>query len=99
MSLLLATLPVEGFGFTVEKNDTCSTCRCCVQPNSNPAPARNVPTTASKTISVEGEARIEPQPFSCPSLPTLDFSSALSLDAHMRVSSVPLFQRHCLLLI
>lgn len=99
MSLLLAVLPVEGLSFSVQNEDLCSTCRCCVQTNTNPAPVRNAPATASKTVRVDREARVAPQPFSPPRLREREISIAPLGGARIRTSSVALFERHCSLLI
>lgn len=101
MSLLLATLPVEGFSISVEGDDTCSSCRCCVQtnPNPNPAPVRNAPETASKTVRVEREARTEPEPFMPPALRASESILPDFECAQLRVPSVALFERHCSYLI
>ena len=99
MSLLLALLPVEGLSFSVQDEDLCSSCRCCVQTNTNPAPVRNAPAAASKTIRVDREARVEPQPLSLPCLPERETSLVPSESAHLHVSSMALFKRHCSLLI
>lgn len=99
MSLLLAMLPVEGLGFAVQEQDTCSSCRCCVQTNTNPAPVRNAPPTASKTIRVERAARTEPEPFVVPPARIFENLLAQSDDAELRVPSVALFERHCAFLI
>ena len=99
MSLLLAFLPVEGLSFSVQDPDTCSTCRCCVQTNTNPAPTRNAPAAASKTVRIDREARLESQPFSPPAARSLD-APVVAFDAPLlRTASVPLFERHCSLLI
>ena len=99
MAVLLAALPVEGFSLVVEQADTCSTCRCCVQTNTNPAPVRNAQTTAAKTIRVDREARtdvghIAVSPLQAADVATLNFLSAL-----VRAPSVTLFVRHCSFLI
>lgn len=99
MSFLLAFLPVEGLSFSDQDEDLCTSCRCCVQTNTNPAPVRNAPATASKTVRVDREALVEPQPFSPPRLPEREISITLLEDAQIRVSSVALFERHCSLLI
>jgi hypothetical protein len=99
MSLLLAFLPVEGLSFSVQDEDVCSSCRCCVQTNTNPAPVRNAPATASKSVRVDREARTEPQPFIPPALAERDIYNLHFESAPMRVPSVALFERHCSLLI
>lgn len=99
LSLLLAFLPVEGLSFSGQDEDLCSSCRCCVQTNTNPAPVRNAPAPASKTVPVDREARTEPQPFTPPTLPEWDIYNLHVESAQMRVPSVALFERHCSLLI
>ena len=99
MSLLLAFLPVEGLSFSVQDEALCTSCRCCVQTNTNSAPVRNAPATASKTVRVDREARVEPQPFSPPRLPEREISIARQEPGSIHLSSVALFERHCSLLI
>src|SRR5688500_1381978 len=99
MSLLLAFLPVEGLSFSVQDPDACATCRCCVQTNTNPAPTRNAPATASKTIRADREERLKSQPFSPTVARPLQTFTIASDPALLRNVSVPLFERHCSLLI
>lgn len=99
MSLLLAILPVEGLSFSIEAEDNCASCRCCVQPNTNPAPVRNAPAGSTQTVRVDRAARIEPEPIRLPTLPKIEILSASADCALLRVPSVPLFERHCSLLI
>ncbi len=99
MAFLLASLPVEGFRLVVEQADTCSTCRCCVQTNTNPAPVRNAPTTAAKTVRVDREARTDADSVAVPALPSEEIVVPNSLSALMRAPSVTLFVRHCSFLI
>ena len=99
MAVLLATLPVEGFSLVIEQADTCSTCRCCVQTNTNPAPVRNAPTTAAKTVRVDREARTELGRVVVPVLHSQEIVVSNSQSALMRAPSVTLFVRHCSFLI
>jgi hypothetical protein len=99
MAVLLAALPVEGFSLMVEQADTCSTCRCCVQTNTNPAPVRNAPTTTAKTVRVDREARSEADPVAVPALPSQEIVVPNSQSALVRAPSVTLFVRHCSFLI
>ena len=98
MAVLLASLPVEGFSLVVEQADTCSTCRCCVQTNTNPAPVRNAPTTPAKTVRVDREARTELDRVTVPVLHSQEIVSN-SQSALVRAPSVTLFVRHCSFLI
>jgi len=98
MAVLLASLPVEGFSLVVEQADTCSTCRCCVQTNTNPAPVRNAPTTAAKTVRVDREAQTGSDRLAVPVLQSQEIVSN-SQSALMRAPSVTLFVRHCSFLI
>ena len=98
MAVLLASLPVEGFSLVVEQADTCSTCRCCVQTNTNPAPVRNAPTTAAKTVRVDREARTEVDSVTDPVLHSQEIVSN-SQSALMRAPSVTLLVRNCSFLI
>ena len=99
MSLLLAVLPAEGLSFSVEAEGKCTTCRCCVQPNTNPAPVRNAPTGSTQTVRVERAARTGPEPIRLPDVPEVAIFSARAESAQLRVPSVALFERHCSLLI
>jgi hypothetical protein len=98
MSLLLVVLPAEGASISVSDADTCSSCRCCVQTNTNPAPTRNTPAPAAKTVRADREARTEPSIFTPPALATRGpvLPAPVSLEPPFPVS---LFQRHCSLLI
>lgn len=99
MSLLLAVLPAEGASIAVADANTCETCRCCIQTNTNPAPARNAPATAAKTVRVDREARIEPAPFIFPNFPASE-AMLVSLEHTIPVMfPVALFERHCSFLI
>src|SRR5687768_947980 len=98
MVVLLASLPVEALSLVVEQADTCSTCRCCVQTNTNPAPVRNAPTTAAKTLRVDREAPIESDRVAAPVLRSQEVVSN-SQSALVRAPSVTLFVRHCSFLI
>jgi len=99
MAVLLASLPVEGFSLVVKQADTCSTCRCCVQTNTNPAPVRNAPTGATKTVRVDREARTEANRLTVPVLQSQEIVVSNSQSALMRAPSVTLFVRHCSFLI
>jgi hypothetical protein len=99
MTLLLAALPVEGFSLVVEQADTCSTCRCCVQTNTNPAPVRNAPAAAAKTVRVDREARMDTDPVVVPALESREVVVPISQSALACAPSVTLFVRHCSFLI
>jgi len=99
MGLLLAVLPAEGLSFSIAGEDNCASCRCCVQPNTNPAPVRNAPAGSSQTVRVDRTARTEPEPIRVPVLPEVEILSASAESAQLRGPSVALFQRHCSLLI
>ena len=99
MAVLLAALPVEGFSLVVEQADTCSTCRCCVQTNTNPAPVRNAPTTAAKTVRLDREARTDSDPVRVPALLSQEIVVPDLQRALVRGPSVTLFVRHCSFLI
>jgi hypothetical protein len=98
VSLLLAVLPAEGLAFSVER-DTCANCRCCVQPNTNPAPVRSAPAQVTQTVRVERAARTEPEPILRPVLSEVAVFRARAESAQLRVPSVALFERHCSFLI
>jgi hypothetical protein len=99
VAALLASLPVEGFSLVVEQEDTCSTCRCCVQTNTNPAPVRNAPTTAARTVRVDREARTESDRVAAPFLQSQEIVVSKSQSASLPAPSVTLFVRHCSFLI
>jgi hypothetical protein len=99
MAVLLASLPVEGFSLVVKQADTCSTCRCCVQTNTNPAPVRNAPIGAAKTVRVDREARTEANRLAVPVLHSQEIVVSNSQSALVRAPSVMLFVRHCSFLI
>jgi hypothetical protein len=99
MSLLLAVLPAEGFALSTERDSACANCRCCVQPNTNPAPVRNAPAQATQTVRVERAARTEPEQIVRSVLPEVVVFLARAESAQLRVPSVALFERHCSFLI
>ena len=99
MAVLLAALPVEGFSLVVEQADTCSTCRCCVQTNTNSAPVRNAPATAAKTVRVDREARTESDRVAVPVLQSPEIVVSNLQCVLVRAPSVTLFVRHCSFLI
>ena len=98
MGLLLAILPAEGLSFTAQDSDVCSSCRCCVPTSSNPAPARSLPA-AAKTVSLAREARFESRVVACRSSAPIEDFFVCFQSAPGRAPAVPLFQRHCALLI
>jgi|SRR5688500_7999785 len=99
MAVLLASLPVEGFSLVVEQADTCSTCRCCVQTNTNPAPVRNAPTTAARTVRVDRDARTEADRVVVPVPQSKEIVVSNLQSVLVRAPSVTLFVRHCSFLI
>jgi hypothetical protein len=96
-SLLLAVLPV-GAHAIVQDPDVCSSCGCCVQPNT-PTPVRSAPTASARVVRAEREVRVEPKT----TIPSRNERAAISRVLHeVSISfdpSVALFLRHCLLLI
>lgn len=99
MSLLLAVLPAGGASISVSEANTCSSCRCCVQTNTNPAPVRSAPSTAAKTVRVDREARIEPPIFTPPTPSASELTLLAAEQSIAPLFPVSLFQRHCSLLL
>lgn len=95
---LLAVLPV-GSHAIVPQADNCSTCGCCVPVNPNPAPVRSEPVAATRAVRAEREARIQPVASAKCNPSTIAFSLPASNLLLAIAPSVPLFQRHCALLI
>ena len=98
-SLLLAVLPAEGIALSVQDADTCSSCRCCVQPNTNPAPARNAPTKETNSTRAERQAPAERKSFVPPQGNVFELLKPTALSDPSFAFPVPLFYRHCALLI
>jgi hypothetical protein len=98
-SLLLAILPVGSAAISVQNPDTCSSCRCCVQTNGSPTSTRSAPQTETRSIRSQRPAQPAPEVAAATRYiaPTFHFKSAGS--GVLRASPVPIFQRHCLLLI
>jgi hypothetical protein len=98
-SLLLAVLPAEGARLSIQDADACSSCRCCVQTNTNPAPARNAPAKETSSARAERQISDEPKVFNAPVPEPLMGPKAGLTGAALTAFPVPLFQRHCVLLI
>jgi hypothetical protein len=101
IGFLLAVAPTATptFGAPQNKPDTCHGCRCCVQPNSSPAPVRSIPASATKSISIERFAEKESSlVFFFPAATKSD-GCHFSVSAILRSPDVSLIERYCTLLI